>query len=274
MYFRFLNFVGLALGATALAQSPLRVCAHPNNLPFSNHAKEGFENRIAELIARDLQRPLEYVWWEEGKPLDDRSFDDAQCDLLLGLSANGPAPGITKPYYGSSYVFVTRADRRLDIASLNDSRLEGLRIGVQITGDDYSPPGYVLARRGLAGNLVAFRLLGDGANPPARIVDAVASGAVDIAAVWGPLAGYFAAKSDTRLVLTPISPATALGIPLAFDVSAAVKPSEAALKTDVERSLRAECGAIGKILDSYGVPRISRSELLCEQQQADSFSSH
>ena len=116
----------------------------------------------------------------------------------------------TRPYYRSSYVFVSRADRDLGLTSFDDPRMRTLRIGVQMIGDDgaNAPPAHALARRGIIANVMGYTVYGDyrEANPPARIIDAVTGGDVDVAVVWGPLAGYFARQQPVPLVVTPVAP--------------------------------------------------------------------
>ncbi len=199
MYFRCLSLT-LAFGIAWAGNIPaLRVCADPNNLPFSNEAREGFENRLAAMVARDLGAKLEYTWWSQRKSFIKNSLDAGRCDVLMGIPAALDSIEVTKPYYRSTYVFVSRQDRALRVCSLDDARFEKWRIGIHVVGDDYAPPAVALARRGLAANLVGYSLFGSygEANPPAKLVDAVERGDVDVAIVWGPFAGYFAkARSE------------------------------------------------------------------------------
>jgi mxaJ protein len=113
---------------------------------------------------------------------------------------------------------------------------------------------------------VAFSLLGNEPNPPARIMDAVASGQIDIAVVWGPLAGYFAGQSQFTLQVKPISETAALGVPLAFDISAAVRKSDEELRREVDQALGSECKVIGRILEGYSIPLAAGSKSGCGPQ--------
>ena len=115
---------------------------------------------------------------------------------------------LTRPYYRSTYVIVTRADRGLKIESLYDPGLKDLRIGLHIVEDDYAPPGHLLAAQGLSSQIVGYSLYGayGETNPPARLIDAVAKNEVDLAIVWGPFAGYFAKKTPIHLAIRPVSP--------------------------------------------------------------------
>ena len=240
---------------------PLRACADPNNLPFTNAAGEGFENRIAELLADELGRPLEYTWWPQRRGFVRQTLRAGRCDLLLGVPADFELAWTTRPYYRSGYVFVTRAGAP-PIESFDDPALRSLRVGVQLVGDDYAntPPAHALAERGMAAQLVGYSVYGDYSkpNPPARIVEAVARGDVDVAVVWGPLAGYFASRQPTPLRLTPVRPAMDFGyLPFTFAISLAVRRGDTALHAAVEAAMERRRGDVERILDEYGVPRVS-----------------
>src|SRR5437868_10667318 len=133
----------------ATTQRELTVCADPNNLPFSNERQEGFENRIAELVARDLNARLSYVWWAQRRGFVRNTLNQNACDLLIGVPSSFERVSTTIPYYRSTYVFVTRRDRRLKVASFDDPQLRRLRVGVQLIGDDAtnSPPAHALSNR-------------------------------------------------------------------------------------------------------------------------------
>jgi mxaJ protein len=236
--------------------SPLRVCADPNNLPFSNARLEGLENRLADLVARELKTTVDYVWWAQRRGFVRNTLVAGQCDVIMGVPSSLPAVLTTRPYYRSRYVFVTRADRNLDIRSFDDPRLRKLRIGVQVVGDGANtPPMDALAKRGLVENLVGYTVFGDYAqpDPPARIVEAVSRGEVDLAVVWGPLAGFFAGRSPQRLQLGPV-PADGR-LPFEFSISMGVRKNDHALKATLDRILQARRADVERILDEYKVPR-------------------
>ncbi len=275
MFSRCLSVLLLALPALCAGTHVLRVCADPNNLPFSNEAREGFENRLAEMIARDMGEKLEYTWWSQRKSFVKNSLDAGRCDVLLGVPADLRSVEATKPYYRSTYVFVSRRDRGLRVSSLSDPELEKLRIGIQMVGDGYAPPAQVLARRNLSANIAGYSLFGKNgeANPPARIVEAVARGDVDIAIVWGPFAGFFAGRQSSALDITPVSPAAYMGIPFAYDISAAVRSGDDQLRARIDDVLGQECSAIHALLSKYGVPQMPEGGLPCESPRLDSVSS-
>lgn len=251
-----------AATAPAAGATPreLVVCADPNNLPFSNRAGEGFENRIAALIARDLGATVRYIWWAQRRGYVRNTLNEAKCDLWPGVASGVEMVATTRPYYRSTYVFVTRADTPFTGLTLDDPRLKAASIGVQMVGDDSmnTPPAHAMASRGLIDNVRGYMLYGDydRPNPPSAIVDAVAKGEVDVALVWGALAGYFAKHSTTPLRLEPVTPwLDGAQWPMVYDISMGVRRDEPALRKQVEAILDKERPAIKAILDAYGVPQ-------------------
>jgi mxaJ protein len=240
----------------------LRVCSDPNNLPFSNQRGEGFENRLAELIAGELNATVRYTWWAERRGFIRSTLNAGRCDLVMGMPPGTGGVLTTHSYYRSTYVFVSRRDRHLTVKSLDDPLLRQLKIGVQLVGDDYAntPPVHALSRRGIVDNIVGFRVVGDysEANPPARIIDAVAAGDIDIAVAWGPLAGYFAKRSPVPLALTPVLPPfDPPGLRFVFDISLAVRRDEPALQRQLDQILEKRKPGIDSILTEYGIPRVN-----------------
>jgi mxaJ protein len=205
----------LLFGAAPLKeQRVLRVCADPNNMPYSNMALEGFENKLAGIIADELHAHVEYTWWAQRRGFLRNTLNAGVCDVVMGVPHDLAMLSTTEPYYRSSYVFVTRKDRGLDITSLDDPLLQHLKIGVQLIGDDMSnaPPAHALAQRGVVNNVVGFMVYGDYArpNPASPLIDAVLSGEIDVAIAWGPLAGWIAKQQKHgELVVTPLKPARA-----------------------------------------------------------------
>ena len=248
------------------SQAPreLRVCADPNNLPFSNRAGQGFENRLAALIARELGANLHYTWWAQRRGNVRETLNAGLCDLIPGVGAGLEMLATTRPYYNSTYVAVTRADRGLDIDSFDDPRLRTLRVGVVMIGDDFSntPPAHALGRRGIVGNVRGFMVYGDYSRPAPQspIVEAVASGRIDVAFVWGPVAGYFAPRQGARLRLTTLPAEDPVAHqPMAFGVAMGVRRGDRALRQEVEAILDRRHGEVAAILASYGVPTVARA---------------
>lgn len=252
----------LLFAACAKPAPPLRVCADPNNLPFSNERGEGFENRLAEMVAADAGTRVEYTWWAQRRGFVRNTLRAGQCDVVIGVPAEYELAQTTRPYYRSSYVFVSRQDRSLHLRSLADERLRELRIGVQMIGDDFSnsPPAHALSARGIVQNVIGYSVLGDYSqpNPPARIIDAVATGEIDAALVWGPLAGYFAQRQPVPLELAPITPQVdSPSRPFVFDISMAVRRGDTERLAMLESFIQDRGAEIDRLLDEFGVPRVS-----------------
>jgi len=239
----------------------LRVCADPNNLPFSNQSGEGFENKLAELLAQDLGERVEYTWWAQRRGFFRNTLKAGVCDLVIGVPSGFEMALTTRPYYRSTYVFLSRKDRHLDVKSFDDPSLRKLRIGVQIIGDDQSnaPPAHALTRRHIIDNVKGFTLYGDYSqhDPPARIVDAVTKGDIDLAIVWGPLAGYFAKQSHVPLEIVPVAPQIDQPfLPFVFDISMGVRRGDQEFRDRVDQFLEQRRGEIDRILADYRVPRV------------------
>ena len=243
--------------------TPLRVCADPNNLPFSNERHEGFENRLAELVAADRGTTVEYTWWAQRRGFLRNTLNAGLCDVVMGLPTSIELAQVTRPYYRSTYVFVTRRDRGLRFDSYDDPTLRHLRIGVPLIGDDgaNAPPAHSLSRRGIIRNVVGYSVFGDyaTASPPSRLIDAVAAGDVDVAIAWGPLAGYFAVRQTVPLDIMPVGPQIdAPSLPQVFDISMAVRRGDVELLTHLEDVLERRRVDIDALLAEYHVPRADR----------------
>jgi mxaJ protein len=238
----------------------LRVCADPNNLPFSNDKREGFENRLVDLVARDLGATVAYTWWAQRRGNVRETLNAGECDLIPGIGSSLEMLATTRPYYRSTYVAVTRSDRHLDIASFDDPRLKSLKIGVSMIGDDASntPPAHALAKRGMIDNIRGYMVYGDysKAAPQVDIVEAVESGEVDVAFVWGPVAGYFARRSPVPLTIRPLPPFDGPQLPMVFDVSMGTRKDDGALRQEVEGVLVRRSGEVKALLAAYGVPLV------------------
>lgn len=252
-FLRLILAAALLTGVAWAQGRELKVCADPDNLPFSNTRQQGFENRIAELVARDLNAHLTYVWQRMGRGFVREYLNKSVCDLLIGIPANYRPVLATSPYYRSTYVFVTRRNGEVKPASLDDPVLRRMKIGVQVLEEEYTPPGTALARRGLQNDIVGFETMGDDAD---SIMRAVADRKVDTAIVWGPLAGYFASKV-AGLQLTPVVPEVdPPGVPFTFAISMGVRKGNTQLRDELEAELAKRRHEIEGILSTYGVPQL------------------
>ena len=244
---------------------PLRVCADPNNLPFSNAKQQGFENALASLIARELGDTLEYYWWPQRRAWVRHTVGEGKCDVAIGVPTTFEPLTTTRPYYRSSYVFVSRRDRHYGLHSLDDPRLRTLRIGIHFIGTDYSnpPAAHALGARGIVKNIVGYSIYGDFryANPPARLIDGVAKGDVDVVIAWGPLAGYFASREGVPLDVTAVEPIVdaRTGISFAFPISVGVRRGDDALRDAIQGVLDRRGSEVAQILARYGVPTLGAS---------------
>ena len=235
----------------------IRVCADPDNMPLSNQKGEGFEQKIAELIAKEWNAKVEYAWWPVRRGFFARALNGRYCDIAIQAPAEFDMAGVTKPYFRSGYVFVTRKDRGLDIKSLADPRLKKLKIGVNLLNSDAenTPPAMALSRYGVVGNLVGFSTFYTDTERPEDIIYAVAKKDVDVAIVWGPLAGYFARSSPVPLVLQPLAERDSLSdFPFRFNIGMGVRRRDRGLRDSLQTVLDRKAPEIQAILKQYGVP--------------------
>ncbi len=251
----------LALPASVEARE-LRVCADPNNLPFSKQDGSGFENKIATVLADELGAELRYTWHAQRRGFLRETLNAGKCDVVMGYPPNYELLKSTKPYYRSSFAFVQRAGDR-EIRSFDDPALRTLKIGVQLVGDDgaNTPPVQILAKRGIVSNVHGYMVYGDyrSGAPLSPIMTAVADGDVDVAIVWGPTAGYFASRERKPLSVTPVLfDPSMLSQPMTFDIAMGVRKDDAALAREINGAISKRRGDIDRILADYGVPRVDR----------------
>jgi len=257
----------VTLGAAPSAQAQLRpglekpgvirVCADPDNMPLSNQKGEGFEQKIAELIAREWKAKIEYAWWPVRRGFFARALNGRYCDVAIQAPAEFDMAAVTRPYFRSGYVFVTRKDSGYDIKSLADPRLKKLKIGINILNSDAenTPPAMALSRYGVVGNLTGFPTFYTDTIRPEDIVTAVARKDIDVGIVWGPLAGYFAAKSPVPLTLVPLAERDSLtDFPFRFSIGVAVRRRDRVLRDSIQTVLDRRKPEIQAILKQYGVP--------------------
>ena len=255
--------VGLATTAAAASDRELRVCADPNNLPFSNSAETGFENRLAAMVAEHFGLQVSYTWWAQRRGFIRNTLKAGKCDVVMGVPSGYDLVETTKPYYRSSYVFVTRQDQHLELSSLLDPRLHHLAIGVHLIGDDGNnpPPAQALGEQGIVDNVRGYSIYGDyrEADPPARLIEAVESGRIDIAAAWGPLGGYFAQRSPVPLTVTPIRDYERFAPQqFQFAIAMGVRKGDDALRDRLNAFIDEHRSEITSLLRSYGVPLVDQ----------------
>jgi quinoprotein dehydrogenase-associated probable ABC transporter substrate-binding protein len=235
----------------------LRVCADPANLPFSNDHEAGFENQIATLLARELHAELSYTWWAQRRGFFRSTLNAGNCDVVLGVPIGLSMVRTTQPYYRSSFAFVSRSERKLsDLRSLDDARLRSLKIAVALAGDDGANPApvHALARRGIVSNLVGFSLWDEYQRPVPAAVEAVVNRSVDVALLWGPVAGGGAKRSGAALTVRPVLENSDGEQPFAFSIGMGVRKQDEALARELDAFIVHKKAALTEILRAAGVP--------------------
>jgi mxaJ protein len=245
-----LGFASVGAGASAAS---LRVCADPDNMPFSNQEGEGFENKLAELVARKLDTTLEYTWFAEATGYVPNTMGRDACDLVMGYAQGTGLIEDTNPYYHTSYVLIYREqDPSLaGIDNLSDPRLKEKRIGLFAR----TPPASILAMHGLAASAKLFEVNADesAAKATMTIIDQVASGELDAALLWGPVGGYYAERASVPLKLVPLVKENA-GPSTIYGITMGVRPNEPQWKHTINKLIAENQGEINVILESYNVP--------------------
>ena len=246
--------------APADAAKQLKVCGDPNNLPFSNEKLQGIENKIADVIAKDLKLTVAYTWWPHQRGVVKRALNTSKCDVMLGIPKGYDPVLWTKPYYRTGYVMAYRKDRGLKLRSLDDKALLKLKIGVQVN----TPPHEALAQRGIADNVVGYQLMFDSnyhaEDYPGKLIEDLIAGNIDVALAWGPIAGYFAKKKGAPIEVVLLEGQSDAGTRFAFDISMGVRKGDKELKAKLEESIVRKRDEITHILEDFGVPLLPASE--------------
>jgi quinoprotein dehydrogenase-associated probable ABC transporter substrate-binding protein len=235
-----------------------RVCADPHNLPFSNEGGEGFENKIAELFARKLDKSLAYAWYPQSVGFIRNTLNAHKCDVIMGFPQGGELAQSTNPYYHTAYALVFRRGSSLDgIDTLSDPRLKDKRIGV-VAG---TPPATYLAMNSLLDKTKGYPLVVDtrvDSSGEAMIQDLVA-GTIDVAVLWGPMAGYHAGRSGVDLSIVPLTKETG-GPRLTYRIALGVRAADAEWRRQLNRLVRENQPEINAILARYGVPLLDDND--------------
>jgi mxaJ protein len=236
----------------------LRVCADPDNLPYSHQDGSGFENRIAQLVASDFGLPLEYAWLPDRRGFVRKTMGAGLCDLIVGVPANFERTLNTRAYYRSSYMLVEPETHLSSPTTFSDPRLREWRVGVQLVGDDLAttPPGHALALSGAVDKVVGYPVPGE-QPAAARIVHALERGELDAAFVWGPQAGFYALHASVPLRVRYVPPPAALKEqPFVFAIAMGVRRGDRALRDRLDDFIARRQPEIDRILADYGVPRL------------------
>ena len=250
----------LVLAAAAAAEGPtreavdtdaLRVCADPSSLPFSNQAEQGFENKIVRLIAGELKRPLQYYWFPQSVGFVRNTLQLRQCDVISGIPTAQDLVQNTNPYYRSIYAMVYRTGSNIKATSVGDPALRELKVGV-VAG---TPPASLLARYGMLERVRPYDLVVDTRfdTPAKRAIEDVTAGEIDLALIWGPIAGYYAKQQMIPLTVVPLvnEPSDAR---MDFHITMAVRHGETEWKRQLNDVLQKLDPKIAAILKDYSVP--------------------
>ncbi|HET6378615.1 MAG TPA: substrate-binding domain-containing protein [Methylocella sp.] len=239
-------------------QNVLRVCADPRDLPFSNEAGEGFENKIAALLARKLGKPLAYEFYPGATGFVRNTLNAHRCDVIMGMPQGDDIVQVTNPYYQTSYALVSKQGGDLEgVDKLDDSRLQGKRIGI-IAG---TPPATNLAVNGLLGNIKSYPLVVDTRydSPAVDMINDLTNGTIDVAILWGPIAGYLASHAKAPLKVSPLIKERS-GPRMIYRIGMGVRHTDQEWKRLLNRLISENQAEINRILESYGVPLLNEDK--------------
>ena len=265
----------LALGVVASARAAyaqrvdlvdraaLRVCADPANMPFSNDKGEGFENKIADIVAAELKLPVEYTWFPQATGFIRQTLFAKHCDVVMGYVQGDELVLNTNHYYRSTYALVLRKGAGLDgVDNLADPRLTSKRIGI-IAG---TPPATIMAQLGLIGHAKPYPLVVDRRyeSPGERMIADIQASEIDAGILWGPIAGYFAPKASSELEVLPLLKEAA-GPRMAYRITFGVRPLEDEWKRQLNGVISKRQGDFDSVLLQFGVPLLDEQSNLIAQ---------
>jgi len=249
---------GVDSGLELVDPNVLRVCADPSNLPFSNDKGEGFENKFAELLAQKLGRKLAYTWYPQSVGFVRNTLGAHRCDVIPGFPQGDDLVQSTNPYYRTAYALVVRQGDGLDdLESLADPRLKTKRIGI-VAG---TPPATYLAINGLMGKAKPYPLVIDTRveSSAAAMMGDLASREIDVAVMWGPMAGYYAKQANPRMRVTPLTKERG-GPQLAYRIAMGVRPTDQNWKRLLNRLIAENQIDTNRLLIGFGVPLLDEND--------------
>ena len=236
-----------------------RACADPRNLPFSNDKGEGFENKLAELFATKLGKKLSYTYFPQATGFVRMTLGTYRCDIIMGFPQGDDQAQLTIPYYRTTYALVTKRGSGLeDVTAIDDPKLKDKRIGIVAR----TPPSTNMAMNGLLARAKSYPLFIDTrADSSAQAMrDDLAKGDIDCGILWGPMAGYYAARATPPLVVVPLVKET-MGAPMTFRIGMAVRPSDQEWKRTLNRLIKENQAEINKLLISYNIPILDEANV-------------
>ena len=249
--------VMLALPASAqslpdlVSQTELRVCADPSNLPFSNQKSEGYENKIAELVARDLKLKLSYTWFPDSQGFVRGTLMKNRCDVVIGTVSGVEDMSTTEPYFHTGYMMVTRAADNITTDRVSDWHIAGRRFGLIAA----TPPTNLVVQHNLMDQTSIYQLMVDTRidQPAHAMIADIAGGRIDVGLLWGPIAGYYAKHDKLPLRLTFLNPEDAR-VRLDYHIAMGVRPADIAFRRRLNGVIARDQAQITQILNDYGVP--------------------
>jgi quinoprotein dehydrogenase-associated probable ABC transporter substrate-binding protein len=250
--------VGPDSGLELVDPNVLRVCADPRNLPFSNDKGEGFENKLVELLAQKLNRKLAYTWYPQSVGFVRNTLGAHRCDVIPGFPQGDDLVQSTNPYYRTAYAFVVRPGDGLDdLDTLADSRLKTKRIGI-VAG---TPPATYLAVNGLLTKAKPYPLVVDTRvdSSAAAMLGDLTSGEIDVALLWGPMAGYYARLASPQMRVTLLTKESS-GPQLAYRIAMGVRPTDQNWKRLLNRLIAENRAEINRLLIGFGVPLLDEND--------------
>jgi quinoprotein dehydrogenase-associated probable ABC transporter substrate-binding protein len=230
----------------------LRVCADPSNMPFSTDKGEGFENKLAELVANKLGKGLSYSFYPQATGFVRNTLAAHKCDLIMGIPQGDDIVQVTNPYYRTAYALVFKQGHGLEgVDTLGDPRLKGKRIGI-VAG---TPPGNNMAANGLMANAKPYPLVIDTRvdSSAAAMMHDLAAAEIDVGILWGPMAGYYARQATPAVTVVPLVKETT-GPRLAYRIAMGVRYTDQEWKRQLNRTIQDNQPAIDRLLLSFGVP--------------------
>jgi quinoprotein dehydrogenase-associated probable ABC transporter substrate-binding protein len=236
----------------------LRVCADPNNMPFSTDKGEGFENKLAELLADKFGKGLSYSWYPQATGFVRNTLAAHKCDVIMGVPQGDDLVQVTNPYYRTAYALVFKQGHGLEgVDTLGDPRLKGRRIGI-VAG---TPPGNNMAANGLMANAKPYPLVIDTRvdSSAAAMMHDLATGEIDAGILWGPMAGYYARRTNPAVTVVPLVKETT-GPRLIYRIAMGVRYADQEWKRQLNRTIQESQPAINKLLLSFGVPLLDDSD--------------
>jgi quinoprotein dehydrogenase-associated probable ABC transporter substrate-binding protein len=237
-----------------------RACEDPRNMPFSNEKGEGFENKLAELFASKLGKKLSFTYFPQATGFVRMTLAAFKCDVIIGFPQGDDQAQITIPYYRTTYALISKRGSGLeDVTTISDPRLKDKRIGVVAR----TPPSTVMAMNGLLGRAKSYPLFIDTrADSSAQtMIDDLMRGDIDCGILWGPMAGYYAARADPPLVMVPLVKEAAT-VPMMFRIGMGVRPSDQEFKRTLNKLIQENQAEINRLLISYNVPILDENNAL------------